>query len=281
MEQYGWNFCALWEKVEAFGGSPGIHQGMIEAMLKDPTRVANVGKPTVAEICKAEDDATEAVKAALLISGADKMRFGQLKDELANIYLLGMDQYPDTYEMAMRILGNYQTNRPSRPYQGDGTESGLAFIQRGGRGHGHGGRGGGAGCGMPTKEGADASAEEARSTATTSTATTGSSDQASTGGGKRVNQAGDSHCYNCGKMDHWVYKCPDLTAEQQAQLHMHIEAEGNEGEKQQEGSKEMHSPITGRTWTDVRPSRPSRQTSIYTESRWYGMESGSTATQER
>ena len=117
---------------------------MIEVLLKDPTRVANVGKPTVAEISKAEDDATEAVKAALLISGADKMRFGRLKDKLANNYLLGTDQYPDTYEKAVRILGNYQTSSPSRPYQGDGTASGLAFIQQGGRGRGRGGRGGGA-----------------------------------------------------------------------------------------------------------------------------------------
>ena len=145
VEQYGRNFRALWETVEAFRGSPGIHQGMIEAMLKDPTRVANVGKPMVAEINMAEDDATEAVKAALLISGADKIRFGRLKDELANNYLLGTDQYPDTYEKAVRILGNYQTSRPSRPYRGDGTESGLAFIQRGGRGQGRGGRGGSAG----------------------------------------------------------------------------------------------------------------------------------------
>ncbi len=91
--------------VEAFGGSPGIHQGMIEAMLKDLTKVANVGKPTVAEISKAEDDATEAVKAALLISGADEMRFGRLKDKLANNYLLGTDQYPDTYDKAVRSLG--------------------------------------------------------------------------------------------------------------------------------------------------------------------------------
>ncbi len=68
VEQYGRNFRALWKTVEVFGGSPGIHQGMIKAMLKDLTRVANVGKSTVAEICKAEDDATEAVKAALLIS---------------------------------------------------------------------------------------------------------------------------------------------------------------------------------------------------------------------
>jgi len=116
VEQYGRNFRALWETVEAFGGSPGIHQGMIEAMLKDPTRVMNVGKPTVAEINATEDDATEAVKAALLISGADKIRFGRLKDELANNYLLGTDQYPDTFEKAVRILGNYQTSRSSRPY---------------------------------------------------------------------------------------------------------------------------------------------------------------------
>ncbi len=50
-----------------------------------------------------------------------------------------------------------------------------------------------------------------------------------------MNRAGDSHCYNCGKTDHWAYECPDLTAEQQTQLHMHIEAEGEEPEEQQEG----------------------------------------------
>ena len=50
-----------------------------------------------------------------------------------------------------------------------------------------------------------------------------------------MNRAGDSHCYNCGKTDHWAYECPDLTAEQQVQLHMHIEAEGEKPEEQQEG----------------------------------------------
>ena len=180
-EQYGGNFRALWETVEAFGGSPGIHQGMIEAMLKDSTRAANVGKRTVAEISKTEDNATEAVKTALLISGADKMRFRRLKNKLANNYLLGTDQYPDTYEKAVCILGNYQTSKPSRPHRGDGTKSSLAFIQRGGRGRGREGRGGGAGRDTPTNEGADASVGDA------STAMTGSGDQASTGGGTQVN----------------------------------------------------------------------------------------------
>ena len=58
VEQYGWTFCALWETVEAFGGSPGIHQGMIEAMLKDPTRVANVGKPMGADASAGEASTT-------------------------------------------------------------------------------------------------------------------------------------------------------------------------------------------------------------------------------
>ena len=81
------------------------------------------------EIREAEENASEAVKASLLISGADKTRFGRLKDELANNCLLGTDQYPDTYEKAMYILGSYQTTKTNRPFQGDSTKSGLAFIQ--------------------------------------------------------------------------------------------------------------------------------------------------------
>ena len=111
-----------------------------------------MAKPTAAEITKAEEDVSEAVKAALLISGADKTRFGRLKDKLANNYLLGTDQYPGTYKKAMRILGHYQTTRTNRTFRGDGTESGLEFIQRGGRGRGCGGRGGGAGRGTPAKD---------------------------------------------------------------------------------------------------------------------------------
>ena len=60
------------------------------------------------------------MKAALLISGADRRKYGKLKDELANNYLLGTDQYPDTFEKALRILDTikpqqttYHTGRSS------------------------------------------------------------------------------------------------------------------------------------------------------------------------
>ena len=68
-----------------------------------------------------------------------------------------------------------------------------------------------------------------------------------------MNRAGDSHCYNCGKTDHWAYECPDLTAKQQAQLHMHIEAEGERPEEQQEGHQLLNvSMVQGEALPDNR-----------------------------
>ncbi len=96
VKEYGRNLKSLWDMVEAFGDSPGLHKGMMEALVKDTTRFANAAAPTEDEIAKMENEANKGVKAALLISGADKRRYGQLKVQLANNYLLGTDQYPNT-----------------------------------------------------------------------------------------------------------------------------------------------------------------------------------------
>jgi len=85
--------------------------------------------PTAKERSDAEETASEAVKAALLISGADRLKYRKLKDELANNYLLGTDQYPDTFEKALRILGNYQTMTNSQPYRPSPNDAGVAFLQ--------------------------------------------------------------------------------------------------------------------------------------------------------
>jgi hypothetical protein len=39
----------------------------------------------------------------------------------------------------------------------------------------------------------------------------------------KVSQAEDTHCYNCSATDHWANECPELTSDQQAQLHMVVE----------------------------------------------------------
>ena len=73
----GRNFKSLWGTVEAFGGSPGVHKGLVEGILKDPGWVKNVNSVTDAERRGAEQEVSNTVKAALVISGADKGREAQ------------------------------------------------------------------------------------------------------------------------------------------------------------------------------------------------------------
>ncbi len=132
VEEYGRNLKSLWDMVEVFGGFPGLHKGMMEALAKDARRFMSAAAPTEDEIAMMENEANEAVKAALLISGADKQQYGRLKDQLANNYLLGTDQYPNIYEKGMQILGNNQASRTSVPFRMSPNDTGVAFLQRGG-----------------------------------------------------------------------------------------------------------------------------------------------------
>ena len=108
VKEYSQNFKSLWDTVKAFGGSPGLQQGLVKGLLRAPGRVNDQNNITEQEQQDAVDEVVEAVKAALLISGADKRRYGKLKEQLANNYLLGTNQYPNTLEKATRVLGNYQ-----------------------------------------------------------------------------------------------------------------------------------------------------------------------------
>ncbi len=134
VNQYGCNFRSLWDMVEAFRGSPGMHRRLVNALLKDPSWVKDVHNVTPKERAEAKETTCKAVKAAMLISGADKQQYGKLRDELANNYLLGTDQYSNTFDKALCILGNYQTNKSSAPFRASQDNTGVAFLQQGGRG---------------------------------------------------------------------------------------------------------------------------------------------------
>ena len=197
-------------------------------MLQDPKKVANITKPTANEIKKIPVEASEAVKAALLISGADKQQFGKLKDDLANNYLLGSDQYPNTFDKALRVLGNYQAPKNVLPYRGS-PSTGVAFIQRGRRTGWRAGQGkGGAGHGESVSDGNVAGAK------------TSSSSRSSAGERVKTNSKGESHCYNCCKGDHWAQECTHLSNEQQQQLRMTLEGLKGDGECQEEAHQLIH-----------------------------------------
>jgi hypothetical protein len=36
VEEYDWNFKSFWDTVEAFGGFPGVHKGLVAGILKEP-----------------------------------------------------------------------------------------------------------------------------------------------------------------------------------------------------------------------------------------------------
>ena len=62
------------------------------------------------------------------------------------------------------------------------------------------------------------------------------------GEGAQTNSKGESHCFNCGSPSHWAYECPQLSGEQQAQLHMNQESQEDATEEQagEEGCQMMH-----------------------------------------
>ena len=130
---------SLWDTVEAVGGLPEMQKGLISGLLKLPGRVWDPDNVTAKEFEATEDEVAEAVKAALQISRANKARYWWLKEQLATNYLLGTNQYPNTFKKVTIILGNYQGAKLSQPGGDQRNEGGgLVFIQRGSRGQGHG-----------------------------------------------------------------------------------------------------------------------------------------------
>ncbi len=108
VEEYSQNVKSLWDMVEAFRGLSGVHKGLVKGVLAMPRKTRDPYNVTEEELVAVEEKVTKAVKAALLISSADKKRYSRLKEQLANNYLLGTNQYPNTLEKESRILGSYQ-----------------------------------------------------------------------------------------------------------------------------------------------------------------------------
>ncbi len=133
------NFRSLWGTVEAFGE---VCQEYTRRLVDAELARNGIGSPDATQLKAAKMASSEQVKTALLISGASRSKYGELKDELANNYLLGTNQYPDTYEKAQRIPANYQNTKAGALFRASPDDTGVTFLQRGG---GRGGRGAGRG----------------------------------------------------------------------------------------------------------------------------------------
>jgi hypothetical protein len=50
VEENGCNLKSFWDMAKAFGGTTGLHQGMMEALARDPKKVADPNNLTEDEI---------------------------------------------------------------------------------------------------------------------------------------------------------------------------------------------------------------------------------------
>ena len=118
VEDYSRNLTSLWDTAEAFGASPRIHRGLVEGwLISEPGRISDINNITDAERAEAETQTLDAFKAALLISGADKRRYGGLNNDLRKNYLLGTKQYLDTTKKSRVLLGRYKPPRQQQRQQ--------------------------------------------------------------------------------------------------------------------------------------------------------------------
>ena len=56
-------------------------------------------------------------------------------------------------------------------------------------------------------------------------------------GGTKTNSKRELHCFNCSRTSHWAYECPQLSGEQQAQLHMNLNSQEDEQAQEQAGEE--------------------------------------------
>ncbi|KAL7470808.1 hypothetical protein ACHAXS_011072 [Conticribra weissflogii] len=134
-DQYLKEFEALSNAVITFGGSFGTKPMMLKAILKEQGIEESEDEGTKAT-SEQRDKALEISKnrylALLFLSNADGNRYKKLRDDLANQYLMGADNYPKTLEQAVKLLNNYRSGVPRfKPRAGRNDEN-VAFVQEGG-----------------------------------------------------------------------------------------------------------------------------------------------------
>jgi hypothetical protein len=75
---------------------------------------ANVASPTKNELAAAHLSVREEFLAALLLSGANRDRYGALRNELANQYTFGNDLYPKTTDQCLTMMNRRVDKSTSR-----------------------------------------------------------------------------------------------------------------------------------------------------------------------
>ena len=106
---YHREFIALVETIKTYSGhgAIGITPTFVAQKLQEMHAAGtctDVASPTKNELAAAHLSVREEYLAALILSGANKDRYGTLRNELANQYTFGSDLYPKTTDQCLTMM---------------------------------------------------------------------------------------------------------------------------------------------------------------------------------
>ena len=127
---YHEDFMALVKVIKEYGGAGSI--SYFPNMIRK-----EVAKSTELDKTKANQEAKKIVRdkflAALMLNGANQQKYGDLKRGMAENYVTGTSEYPDSPEMVLRILSAYKPlpgwNKRRGQDAGATSEEGAMFAQ--------------------------------------------------------------------------------------------------------------------------------------------------------
>ena len=239
-ERYNEVFEGLWEAHLQQGGNIANQPGLIAARADEIAAENGRAMPDADDIAEAEAYVHDKIKACFMLSNADKNRHSDLKKHCENSYTMNQEEFPDNTTELLNQMNNWRPTGNSRPPQraqanvqaAGGEEDGVNFAQEGEEDDNVGVNmfiGLDGGCNDDEDEEVrDDGAQQGRrrrrkprkKKVRFAEETAGVREQnagvtaASTDGGLEEKKI----CVHCGKNDHNLDSCPDMSDEQLAQI---------------------------------------------------------------
>jgi hypothetical protein len=107
--EFHYDFMALIEVIEEYGGAGSLAHfpNMIRKELASKN-VTDMSKATPNKLKEAKGTVRDKFLAALMLNGANVAKYNELKRSIAENYVTGTSEYPESLELVLRILNAYQ-----------------------------------------------------------------------------------------------------------------------------------------------------------------------------
>jgi hypothetical protein len=117
---YHREFVAHVETIKTYGGTGaiGIMPAFVAQKLQEMHAAGDcqdVARPTPDELAIANKCVREEFLAALMLSGANRDRYGALRTEFSNQYTFGNDLYPKTVDQCLTMMNRQMDSAPRQP----------------------------------------------------------------------------------------------------------------------------------------------------------------------